>query len=53
MPTTGSWASRARRPGLATRSARAGSGMGLTLAVVSAVTFGTSGAFAASLLGAG
>lgn len=35
------------------RSARPGSGTGLALAVVSAVTFGTSGAFAASLIGAG
>jgi drug/metabolite transporter (DMT)-like permease len=37
-----------------TRAARSsGSGAGLTLAVLSAATFGTSGAFASSLIGAG
>jgi hypothetical protein len=41
------------RASQATRSGRAGSGVGLALALVSAVTFGTSGAFAASLIGAG
>jgi drug/metabolite transporter (DMT)-like permease len=47
VTTTGSRASRAARP------AQAGSGTGLALGVVSAVAFGTSGAFAASLIGAG
>ncbi|HYB87363.1 MAG TPA: EamA family transporter [Streptosporangiaceae bacterium] len=36
-----------------TRAARPGPGAGLSLAVLSAVTFGTSGAFASSLIGAG
>jgi drug/metabolite transporter (DMT)-like permease len=36
-----------------TRAARPGPGAGLALAVLSAVTFGTSGAFASSLIGAG
>jgi drug/metabolite transporter (DMT)-like permease len=47
VSTAGSRASRA------TRSAGAGSGAGLALATVSAATFGTSGVFAASLIGAG
>jgi len=49
-------ATTARRPGRAgqaARPARAGSGAGLALAAVSAASFGTSGAFAASLIGAG
>jgi drug/metabolite transporter (DMT)-like permease len=36
-----------------TRAARSGSGTGLALAVLSAATFGTSGTFASSLIGAG
>jgi drug/metabolite transporter (DMT)-like permease len=43
----------AGRASQATRSARGGSGTGMALGVVSAVAFGTSGAFAASLIGAG
>ena len=62
MPTAESRASQAGRAtraggatqaGRAGQTGRAGSGTGLALAVVSAVTFGTSGAFAASLIGAG
>ena len=50
MTTTGSRASEASWARL---SRRAGSGPGLALALVSAATFGTSGAFASSLIGAG
>jgi drug/metabolite transporter (DMT)-like permease len=68
VTTAGSQASRASRdsgpgqasrdsgPGQASRAARAagaGSGPGLALAVLSAGAFGTSGAFASSLIGAG
>jgi drug/metabolite transporter (DMT)-like permease len=49
VPTTGSRASQASQA----PSARAGSGTGLALGVVSAVAFGTSGAFGSSLISAG
>jgi drug/metabolite transporter (DMT)-like permease len=50
VATAGSRASQASQ---AARPARAGSGTGLALGVVSAVTFGTSGAFGSSLISAG
>ena len=50
MTTSGSLASRASR---GPRTAGTGSGTGLALAVLSAATFGTSGAFASSLIDAG
>jgi drug/metabolite transporter (DMT)-like permease len=53
VATAGSRDNQAGRASQAGRSARTGSGTGLALGVVSAVAFGTSGAFAASLISAG